>query len=90
MSFDASGHPAVAEARNKTVAWLGTLAGLLLGLLWAATRELGGNRMRSPREAEWALGAPVLGTIPTLSAKARDAWFEASKGVRNPAPTELA
>jgi hypothetical protein len=54
----------------------GLLLGLLLGLLVAALRELGGDRMRSPREAQWALGAPVLGAIPTLSAKARDALLE--------------
>ncbi len=54
----------------------GLVAGLLLGLLAAGARELGGERMRSPREAEWALGAPVLGAIPTLSAKARDALLE--------------
>ena len=54
----------------------GLAAGLLLGLLVAALRELGGQRMRSPREAEWALGAPVLGAIPTLSARARDALLE--------------
>ncbi len=29
--------------------------------------------MRTAREAQWALGVPVLGTIPTLSAKARAA-----------------
>ena len=51
----------------------GLLAGLLLGLLAAAARELRGDRMRSVREAEWALGAPVLGAIPTLSARARRA-----------------
>lgn len=51
----------------------GLAAGLLMGLLVASLRELGGQRMRSPREAQWALGAPVLGAIPTLSAKARDA-----------------
>jgi len=51
----------------------GLIAGLLLGLGLAALRELHGGRMRSPREAEWALGVPVLGAIPTLSAKARDA-----------------
>jgi len=51
----------------------GLLAGLLLGLLAAAARELRGDRMRSVREAEWALGAPVLGAIPTLSARARTA-----------------
>ena len=56
----------------------GLVAGLVLGLLVAARRELGGERMRSPREAEWALGAPVLGAIPTLSAKARDALLEPS------------
>lgn len=49
----------------------GVLAGLLLGLLAAAARELRGDRMRSAREAEWALGAPVLGAIPTLSARTR-------------------
>jgi len=51
----------------------GLVAGLLLGLGIAALRELRGGLMRSPREAEWALGAPVLGSIPTLSTKARDA-----------------
>ena len=56
----------------------GLVAGLVLGLLVAARRELRGQRMRSPREAEWALGAPVLGAIPTLSAKARDALLEPS------------
>ena len=58
-----------------TAAWPGLVAGLLAGLLLAGLRELRGERMRSPREAEWALGVPVLGTIPTLSAKARDACF---------------
>ena len=56
-------------------AWPGLVAGLLAGLLLAGLRELRGERMRSPREAEWALGVPVLGTIPTLSARARDACF---------------
>ena len=50
---------------------LGVASGLLLGLLAAALRELRGQRMRSSREAEWALGAPVLAAIPTLSARAR-------------------
>jgi hypothetical protein len=54
---------------------LGAAAGLLLGLLWACVREKGGGRLRSPREAERALGVPVLGAIPTLSAKARDAYL---------------
>ena len=54
----------------------GLAAGLLLGLLLAALRELGGERMRSAREASWALGAPVLGAIPTLSAKAREMLLE--------------
>jgi hypothetical protein len=57
----------------------GLAAGLLMGLLVASLRELGGQRMRSPREAQWALGAPVLGAIPTLSAKARDALVEPSR-----------
>ncbi len=56
----------------------GLAAGLLMGLLVASLRELGGQRMRSPREAQWALGAPVLGAIPTLSAKARDALAKPS------------
>jgi hypothetical protein len=56
-------------------AWPGLVAGLLAGLLLGGLRELRGGRMRSPREAERALGVPVLGTIPTLSAKARDACF---------------
>ncbi len=54
----------------------GLVAGLLLGLLVAGLRELGGDRMRSAREAEWALGVPVLGAIPTLSTKARVALLE--------------
>jgi len=54
----------------------GLAAGLLLGLLLAALRELGGDRMRSAREASWALGAPVLGAIPTLSARARETLLE--------------
>ncbi|MFL6681265.1 MAG: hypothetical protein ACJ8IK_23200 [Burkholderiaceae bacterium] len=59
----------------------GLLAGLLLGLLAAAARELRGDRMRSASEAEWALGAPVLGAIPTLSARARRALLApASRG----------
>jgi hypothetical protein len=51
----------------------GLFVGLLLGLLAAAMRELRGDRMRSVREAEWALGVPVLGAIPTLSSRARGA-----------------
>jgi len=56
----------------------GLLGGLLLGLLAAAARELRGDRMRSASEAEWALGAPVLGAIPTLSARARGALLAAA------------
>jgi hypothetical protein len=52
---------------------IGIGGGLLLGLLAAAIRELRGQRMRSSREAEWALGAPVLAAIPTLSTRARAA-----------------
>jgi len=54
----------------------GLAGGLLLGLLLAALRELGGERMRSAREASWALGAPVLGAIPTLPARTRERLLE--------------
>ena len=64
---------AAADGGHSRLAWPGLAAGLLLGLLVAAVRELRGQRMRSPREAEWALGAPVLAAIPTLSARARAA-----------------
>ncbi|MEP6503952.1 MAG: hypothetical protein ABJD97_11510, partial [Betaproteobacteria bacterium] len=63
--------PPAAGGREPGVGLLGPVAGLLLGLLLAGLRELGSDRMRSVREAEWALGVPVLGGIPTLSAKAR-------------------
>ena len=62
-----------ARSEHPRASLPGLVAGLLMGLLAASLRELGGQRMRSPREAQWALGAPVLGAIPTLSAKARDA-----------------
>ncbi len=87
--IDAPDHPVTGQ-KKKIVALLGPVAGLLLGLLLAALRELGGDRMRSPREAEWALGAPVLGAIPTLSAKARNAYLGSSMGTPSAAPTELA
>ena len=71
-------HPTLADGRkNGIVVLLGTIAGLVLGLLLAGLRELGGDRMRSVRDAERALGAPVLGGIPTLSAKARNGYFGA-------------
>ena len=63
-------------------AWPGLLAGLLLGLAMAALRELRGQRMRSPREAEWALGVPVLGAIPTLPTRSRESRF----GMPGPGP----
>jgi len=69
-------HSAAAHGDGRRATLPGLAAGLLLGLLAASLRELGGQRMRSPREAQWALGAPVLGAIPTLSAKARNALVE--------------
>jgi hypothetical protein len=68
-----AGRPLPGPEAPGLAALPGLVAGLLLGLLLAALRELHGGRMRSPREAEWALGVPVLGAIPTLSAKAREA-----------------
>jgi hypothetical protein len=64
--------PQASAPRGRTIL-PGLVAGLLLGLLAAAARELRGDRMRSVREAEWALGVPVLGAIPTLSTRARGA-----------------
>jgi len=89
--IDAPDHPTAAEGKKKKiVALLGPIAGLMLGLLLAALRELGGDRMRSSREAEWALGAPVLGAIPTLSAKARNSYLGPPTAALDAAPTELA
>lgn len=89
--IDAPDHPTAAEGKKKKiVALLGPVAGLLLGLLLAGLRELGGERMRSPREAQWALGVPVLGAIPTLSAKARNLYLGLPPGTPNAVPTELA
>ena len=88
--IEAPDRPAVAEGKKKIVALLGPLAGLLLGLLLAALRELGGDRMRSPHEAERALGVPVLGAIPTLSAKARSACLQPPMSAQPAAATELA
>ena len=78
------------ESKGNAVALLGTAAGLLLGLLVAALRELGGGRMRSPREAEWALGVPVLDAIPTLSAKARNACLGLPLNAPDASPAEPA
>jgi hypothetical protein len=72
-----------AERPRPSLPGLG--AGLLLGLLLAALRELGGERMRSAREASWALGAPVLGAIPTLSARAREKLLEPRPAVADAA-----
>ena len=88
--IEAPGRPTVVEGTKKIAALLGPLAGLLLGLLLAALRELGGDRMRSPREAERALGVPVLGAIPTLSAKARSACLQPPMGAQDAAATEFA
>lgn len=85
--IDAPDYPTASEGKKKKiVALFGPLAGLLL----AGLRELGGERMRSPREAEWALGAPVLGAIPTLCAQARNTFLGPPSGTPNAAPTELA
>ena len=74
--IDAPDHPSAAQGtKKKFVALLGPMAGLMLGLMLALLRELGGDRMRSAREAEWALGVPVLGAVPTLSVKARTAYL---------------
>jgi hypothetical protein len=73
-------NPAAADGESNAIVLLGAGTGLLLGLLLAGLVELGGERIRSPRDAEWALGAPVLGAIPTLSVKARNACFEAPPG----------
>ena len=50
----------------------GLLVGVLLGLLVASLRELFAEPLRTSREAEAALGVPVLGAIPTLSRRARN------------------
>jgi uncharacterized protein involved in exopolysaccharide biosynthesis len=74
--IDAPDHPTSAEGKKKKiVALLGPAGGLLLGLLLAFLRELGGDRMRSPREVTAALGMPVLGAIPTLSARSVAAYL---------------
>jgi len=51
----------------------GVLLGLLAGIAVALLRELGGDRLRSARDVRWALGVPVLGALPTLSARSRQA-----------------
>ena len=71
--IDAPYRPAEGEGRKKPlVMLLGPAAGLLLGLLLAALRELGGDRLRSSRDVEWSLGVPLLGAVPTLPQRARD------------------
>ena len=73
---------------RRAAALPGLVIGLLVGLMFAALRELRGQRMRSPREAEWALGAPVLGAIPTLSARARDACISGPMPLDGPMERE--
>ncbi|MGN6524994.1 MAG: GumC family protein [Burkholderiaceae bacterium] len=86
--IDPPDHPAPNEGRKKkVVALLGPVGGLLLGLLLAGLRELGGDRMRSAREVEWALGVPVLGAIPTLGAKARQSYFVATARLASVEPS---
>ncbi len=83
--------PVAAEgAKGAGIAWPGPMVGLLLGLLLAALRERGGDRLRSAREAQRALGVPVLGAIPTLSAKARNTYFEPSAKAPGASPAQLA
>ncbi len=90
VGIAAPDQPGVAgAAQGPPGAVLGPLAGLLLGLLLAGRRELGGDRMRSPREAAQALGLPVLGAIPTLSAKARTACIGPPIGTLSAADSEL-
>ena len=85
---EAPDRPKVSEVANRGLAGLlGAAGGLLLGVLWGCSREMGGGRLRSPREAERALGVPVLGAIPTLSAKARDAYLGLPWTQRPPAET---
>ena len=74
--IDAPDHPTSAEGKkSRIVALLGPAGGLLLGLLLAFLRELGSDRLRSPREAKAALGMPVLGAVPTLSARSVAAYL---------------
>jgi len=77
---------AVSEVGNRrSTGLLAATAGFLLGVLLAWRRDTRGGRMRSSREAERALGVPVLGAIPTLSAKAREAYLATSWGEPSPA-----
>ena len=63
----------------------GVLGGLLLGLVAACARELFAAPLRSSREAELALGVTVLGAIPTLSSRARNALLDPPSSARNAA-----
>jgi hypothetical protein len=86
----AAAGPAAPAPAGRVVApasWPGLLAGLLLGLVVAGVLELRGGRMRTAREAEWALGVPVLGALPTLSARARAAGIGRATRPAGGAPT---
>lgn len=76
--IDAPDHPAVADGRSGVGALPGPIAGLLVGVMLAVLREFGRDRMRTSGEAAHALGVPVLGAIPTLSAKAMTSYFRPS------------
>jgi len=66
----ASGSPA------SPVLWLnlvfGALAGLLTGVALAAALERLDQRIRTPAEAETALGLPVVGAVPRFERKLKD------------------
>ena len=63
---DAPTQPQSGEARKKKlIAMAGPAAGLLLGLLLAALRELTRQRLRTRRDVERLLGVPLLGALPS-------------------------
>lgn len=66
LVVDAPTQPQSGEARKKKlIAMAGPAAGLLLGLLLAALRELTRQRLRTRRDVERLLGVPLLGALPS-------------------------